>query len=63
MSKTYAARRLLEHGCLSFMEFWVITGWAKDEAKQVLADLIRRREVEEVFHNGVSVAYALAETA
>lgn len=62
MSKTYAARRLLEHGCLSFMDFWSITGWTKDDAQQALADLVKAGEVTKIQHNGAVLGYVLEKT-
>jgi hypothetical protein len=62
MTKVYAARRLLEHGSLSFLDFWTITGWTKDDAKQALADLLKAGEVTKIQHNGLVLGYALKKT-
>jgi len=50
MTRTYAARRLLEHGPLSFAEFLEITGWTKRIAWRALTRLIQFGLVE--FVNG-----------
>lgn len=39
MTRTYAAKRLLEHGPLTFAEFLAITGWTKGAADNVLVRL------------------------
>lgn len=36
MSRTYAAKRLLEHGPLTFAEFVEITGWAYRQAERTI---------------------------
>lgn len=45
MTRTYAAKRLLEHGPLTFANFWAITGWQKEEAKETLDALIEEKKV------------------
>lgn len=39
MKRTYVAARLLEHGPLTFAEFWAITGWARSTADWALREL------------------------
>ena len=36
MTRTYALKRLLEHGALTFHEIIEITGWKKSQAKETL---------------------------
>lgn len=36
MTRSYAARKLLEHGPLTFAEFREITRWTYDQARKVL---------------------------
>jgi len=38
--KTYIAKRLLEHGPLTFAEFWEITGWMRRTCEVVLRNLV-----------------------
>lgn len=40
MSRTYTAKRLLEHGALTFREFHQITGWTKQQAHSTIAQLV-----------------------
>lgn len=40
MTRTYAARRLLEHGPLSLAEFLAITGWPYRSAQAALTNLM-----------------------
>lgn len=40
MTRTYAAKRLLEHGPLTLREFTEITGWKQDTARTALRHLI-----------------------
>ncbi len=40
MNRTYAAKRLLEHGALSESEFVEITGWPAKTAKRILQQLL-----------------------
>lgn len=49
MTKTYAAKRLLEHGPLSFSEILVITGWHVSRVNRVLRCLEGRGEIRR-FH-------------
>lgn len=44
MTHTYAAKRLLEHGPLTFADFFAITGWPKRSAHMALEQL-RRAEL------------------
>ena len=39
MTRTYAAKRLLEHGPLSFREFVEITGWPSRKCTRTLDNL------------------------
>lgn len=41
MTRTYAAKRLLEHGPLTLSEFRAITGWASAECRSALNHLMR----------------------
>ena len=49
MPKTYAAKRLLEHGSLTTSEFFEITGWDRNVAWNVLRALVR---------SGVAIKYS-----
>lgn len=40
MTRTYAAKRLLEHGPLSYKEFHEITGWTKQHAYTTLQNML-----------------------
>lgn len=40
MTRTYAAKRLLEHGPLTAKDFAAITGWGKKASKSTLAALL-----------------------
>lgn len=40
MRKTYVAKRLLEHGPLSFREFCEITGWPRSTCAVALRGLV-----------------------
>ena len=40
MTRTYAAKRLLEHGPLTQKEFKEITGWTPKQASKTLARLV-----------------------
>jgi hypothetical protein len=51
MTRTYAAKRLLEHGPLTFANFWAITGWQKEEAKEALDTLVKEKKVKVTFDN------------
>ncbi len=39
MTRTYAAKRLLEHGPLTFANFMEITGWSKKVSSRALSRL------------------------
>lgn len=41
MTRTYAAKRLLEHGPLTLREFMEITGWQYESARTALDLLIQ----------------------
>jgi len=60
MTRTYAARRLLEHGPLTFSEVQEITGWPKPVVDSALQRLCRRGVVRVVNCGGVRRAYRLA---
>lgn len=45
MTRPYAAKRLLEHGPLTFGAFRVITGWSVSVADLVLRRLVERDAV------------------
>jgi hypothetical protein len=49
MTKSHAAKRLLEHGPLMFEEFLSITGWPSQTAQNTLGYLKRRGITR---HNG-----------
>lgn len=40
MPRTYVAKRLLEHGPLTFAEFREITGWPERSCESVLKNLL-----------------------
>ena len=40
MTRTYAAKRLLEHGPLTFAEFVEVTGWGHDRAGNTIKSLM-----------------------
>jgi predicted ArsR family transcriptional regulator len=46
MTRTYATRRLLEHGPLTMAEFLEITGWTWNAARSVLARLMESGAVQ-----------------
>lgn len=46
MTKVYAAKKLLEHGPLTFPQFCAITGWTTGYCNNVLEKLWVRGEVE-----------------
>ena len=45
MTRTHAAKRLLEHGPLSFGDFMSITGWRETIASSALDRLMKRGAV------------------
>jgi hypothetical protein len=59
MTRTYAARRLLEHGPLTFREFCSITGWKVYRCNNVLIRLRKQGRVKRANVDGRS-CYALA---
>lgn len=59
MTRAYAAKRLLEHGPLTFPEFWSITGWSMEEAREVLAELQRERVIALVYESNSNPRYWL----
>lgn len=59
MTRSYAARRLLEHGPLTFAEFTEITGWRKGIAGNVLQKLMAWGLVC-ISHQGRKRVYAIA---
>jgi hypothetical protein len=40
MTRTYFAKRLLEHGPLSFAQFREVTGWPEDACEAALRGLV-----------------------
>lgn len=40
MTRTYAAKRLLEHGALNFKEFIEITGWTERQCRKTIERLL-----------------------
>lgn len=45
MTRAYAAKRLLEHGPLTFRDFMEITGWTIHSAKNVIERLEKAGDV------------------
>jgi len=45
MTRTYAGRKLLEHGPLTFKQFVEITGWPKNTAADCLTRLRRNSAI------------------
>lgn len=43
MSREQTARKLLRHGALSLADFVSVTGWPRQECRQVLRSLTRNR--------------------
>lgn len=58
MTRTYAAKRLLEHGALTFAEFHAITGWTEHQARSTLQQL-RLTGMIDVQHGDARRKYAL----
>lgn len=56
MTKNYALLKLLEHGPLTPVELYPITGWGYDESKKVARELVDAGEVVWIKNK----AYALA---
>jgi hypothetical protein len=54
MTKPYAARRLLEHGQLTFAEMLEITGWKKQILFHAIKRCMERGEVRRVCEAGCS---------
>ena len=48
MTRTYAARKLLEHGPLTLREFVEITGWRYTQARGVIGYLLGLGELNHV---------------
>lgn len=55
MTRTYAARRLLEHGPLTHAEFVAITGWPRSAASKVLWRLRELGVASSVNHRHLTV--------
>ncbi len=51
MTRSYAARRLLEHGPLTFREMVAITRWAAADVRNTLRSLKRCHHVSCVNHS------------
>ena len=62
MTRTHAAKRLLEHGPLTFADFLRITGWRKSIANNALGRL-RRWGVCRLVNLGGRRHHALADGA
>lgn len=60
MTRTYAAKRLLEHGELSFPQFVTITGWDRRVAWRCMNRLVELGIVDFVGLQGCRV-YRLAD--
>lgn len=58
MTRTYAAKRLLEHGPLSFADFVAVTGWTAAQCANALEKLQRQQIV---IPNGRRGTYRLAD--
>lgn len=54
MTKTYAARRLLALGPLTFREFYEITGWRYKQAQSVIERLLEREEIRRISERGTN---------
>ena len=59
MTRTYAAKRLLEHGPLTFREFVQITGWPAKVAKNALFALVELGIARYAGHSGGRRIYSL----
>lgn len=59
MTRTYAARRLLEHGPLTFAELREITGWTHNQLRSAIYRLLERPAIE-VEKRGRNNVYRLA---
>ena len=46
MTRTYAGKRLLEHGPLTFREFCQVTGWTRKQSGRTLEQLCKVGGVE-----------------
>jgi len=58
MTRTYAAKRLLEHGPLTFGEFTMITGWPSRVAEKALECLRNSRVAHTIVgDDGLNVWY------
>jgi len=55
MTRTYAAKRLLEHGPLNFRELVEITGWPPRVCSTTLKNLKRRGVVSCINHERCTV--------
>ena len=49
MTRTYAAKRLFEHGPLTFREFVVVTGWPMKQAAATL-EALKEQGIVKAFH-------------
>ena len=52
MTRTYAAKRLLEHGPLTFPQFTEVTGWKPNQARAVMLELTQQGDVNMVGKTG-----------
>lgn len=46
MTRAYAARRLLEHGPISFKEFLEITNWPYQKARNTIKHLAEKGDIQ-----------------
>lgn len=60
MTRTYAAKRLLEHGPLTLREFVTITGWPYSAAQRALEHLMETELVVAVLISPHRRLYRLA---
>jgi DNA-binding transcriptional regulator GbsR (MarR family) len=60
MTRTYIAKRLLEHGPLTFSEFREITGWPPNSCSKAL-DGLRKYGVAILYHDDGRRFYRLAD--
>lgn len=61
MTRTYAAKRLFEHGPLSFREFVEITGWTVKQCYATINNLQAKRRLNFIYMMGHKARiYALA---
>ena len=59
MTRSYAAKRLLEHGPLTFSEMVVITGWTASQVSRAI-DSLDKAGLLEISGKRMKYVYALA---